>query len=263
MVYVEDCLVLEIKVLKIVKRVLATSDLFAFNLRNRDKWIAKQAATLPAGSKVLDVGAGSAPYRALFAHCYYKTQDFSQLRDDQLRYGGYAPIDFISDARCIPVPDGSFDAVVCTEVLEHVPEPIAVVREFGRIVGPGGRLILTAPLGSGIHQEPYHFYGGYTPFWYEQFLSDAGFEAIVVVPNEGTFRHTAQETIRFVRMSIPFRFDAPWYISLAWLPLWLPLAPILAVAVPLAAKFLDRFDMERRHTVGYHVTATRKDGDRR
>ena len=242
-----------------LRRIFSSSDLFAFNLRNRDRWIAEQAALLPEGSKVLDVGAGSAPYRSLFVHCNYKTQDFSQLRDDQLRYGGYAPIDFVSDAKNIPVPDASFDAVICTEVLEHVPEPIAVVREFGRIVAPGGRLILTAPLGSGIHQEPYHFYGGYTPFWYERFLSEAGFKAITVTPNDGTFRHIAQETIRFVRMSMPFSFAAPWYVSLMWLPFWLLFAPVLAIGVPVAAKFLDRFDSERRFTVGYHITAIRKD----
>ena len=213
-----------------LRRIFSSSDLFAFNLRNRDRWIAEQAALLPEGSKVLDVGAGSAPYRSLFVHCNYKTQDFSQLRDDQLRYGGYAPIDFVSDAKNIPVPDASFDAVICTEVL-----------------------------GSGIHQEPYHFYGGYTPFWYERFLSEAGFKAITVTPNDGTFRHIAQETIRFVRMSMPFSFAAPWYVSLMWLPFWLLFAPVLAIGVPVAAKFLDRFDSERRFTVGYHITAIRKD----
>ncbi|TXH83148.1 MAG: class I SAM-dependent methyltransferase [Rhizobium sp.] len=246
-----------------LKHSLATSDLLAFNLRNRDRWIAEQAAIIPAGSKVLDVGAGSAPYRALFAHCDYKTQDFSQLREDQLRNGGYAPIDFVCDAQSIPVPDGSFDAIICTEVLEHVPEPIAVVREFGRIVAPGGRLILTAPLGSGIHQEPYHFYGGYTPFWYERFLNEAGFEAITIVANEGTFRHISQEAIRFVQMSVPFHFNASWRVSLMWLPFWLLLAPVLAVGVPVAAKFLNRFDKERRFTVGYHVTGRRKVGSGR
>ena len=242
-----------------LRQLLSSSDLLAFNVLNRDRWIAQQAAQIPAGAKVLDVGAGSAPYRSLFAHCDYKTQDFLQLKDEQLRFGAYAPIDFVSDARSIPVPDGSFDAVICTEVLEHVPEPIAVVREIGRIVAPGGRLILTAPLGSGIHQEPYHFYGGYTPYWYERFLSDAGFEKIAVEPNEGTFRHIAQETIRFARMSIPFRLKAPWYFSLLWLPFWLALAPVLAIGVPLAAKFLEPLDAERRHTVGYHVSAVRKD----
>jgi SAM-dependent methyltransferase len=244
--------------LSAAKRFLASSDLLAFNLRSRDSWIAAQAASVAAGSRVLDVGAGSAPYRALFSHCDYRTQDFAQLKDDQLRYGGYAPIDVVSEAHAIPVSDASFDAIICTEVLEHVPEPIAVVREFGRIVAPGGRLILTAPLGSGIHQEPYHYYGGYTPFWYRRFLEEAGFSSITVTANAGTLRHIAQETIRFARMTRPFRFAAPWYGQLAWLPFWLILAPILALGVPLAAKLLDRFDREQRFTVGYHVTAIRK-----
>jgi SAM-dependent methyltransferase len=230
----------------------------AFNLRNRDRWIAEEAAKLPAGSKVLDIGAGSAPYRALFSHCDYKTQDFAQLRDDQLRDGGYARIDIVSEASTIPVPDASFDAVICTEVLEHVPEPIAVVREFGRVTTPGGRLILTAPLGSGIHQEPYHFYGGYTPYWYRRFLREAGFDSIVIIANAGTLRHVAQETIRFVDITRPFGLKAPWYVQLLWLPFWLLLAPILAIAVPLAAKLLDGFDKEQRFTVGYHVTAVRR-----
>jgi ubiquinone/menaquinone biosynthesis C-methylase UbiE len=241
-----------------LRRLFATSDLLSFNLRNRDRWIAEQAARVPAGSRVLDVGAGSAPYRALFAHCDYKTQDFAQLRDDQLRYGGYTAIDIVSGADAIPVPDASFDVVVCTEVLEHVPEPIVVVREFGRIVAPGGRLILTAPLGSGIHQEPYHYYGGYTSYWYRRFLQEAGFDSIAVAANAGTLRHVAQETIRFVRMTRPFGFAAPWYVQLLWLPFWVILAPVLALGVPVAAELLDRFDLEQRFTVGYHVTAVRQ-----
>jgi hypothetical protein len=51
------------------------SDFFAFNLRNRDLWVAAQAAKAPCGARVLDIGAGSAPYRALFSHCDYRTQD--------------------------------------------------------------------------------------------------------------------------------------------------------------------------------------------
>jgi SAM-dependent methyltransferase len=206
---------------------------------------------------VLDVGAGSAPYRSLFAGCEYKTQDFVQLKHEQLRSGGYAQIDFISGADEIPVADGSFEVILCTEVLEHVSEPIAVVREFGRILAPGGRLILTAPLGSGIHQEPYHFYGGYTPYWYRRFLTDAGFGSIEIAANAGSFRHVAQETIRFVQMTRPFSLSAPWYVQLLWTPFWLAFAPILAIGVPLAAWLLDRFDQEQRFTVGYHVTAIR------
>ena len=239
------------------RRLFATSDLLAYNVLNRDKWVAAQASAVPRGTRVLDVGAGSAPYRSLFDGCDYKTQDFSQLRPEQLRFGSYTPIDLVSEADDIPVPDGSFEVIICTEVLEHVPEPIRVLREFGRILAPGGRLILTAPLGSGIHQEPYHFYGGYTPYWYRRFLTEAGFQSIEIAANAGTLRHVAQETIRFVQMTRPFGFAASWYVQLLWAPCWLILAPILALGVPLAARFLDRFDREQRFTVGYHVTAVR------
>lgn len=66
-------------------RKAAHSDFFAFNLRNRDRWIAEQAAKISSGKIVLDVGAGSAPYRGLFSQGVYKTQDFAALRPEQLR----------------------------------------------------------------------------------------------------------------------------------------------------------------------------------
>jgi SAM-dependent methyltransferase len=243
--------------LSMLRRTLAGSDLFAYNLVRRDRWMARQAAQLAPGSKVLDVGAGSCPYRELLKHCEYRAQDFSGLSHEQLRHGTYGAIDYVCDAINIPVPDASFDAVVCTEVLEHHPEPIRVVRELGRLLRPGGKLILTAPLGSGIHQEPYHYYGGYTPYWYQRFLPEAGFEQISIEANEGSLRAFAQESIRFLRTTIPFRLRAPWWGQLAWSPIWLLLAPFLGLVIPLATKLLDRFDTEKRFTVGYHVTAVR------
>jgi len=155
----------------------------------------------------------------------------------------------------MPVETGTFDAVLCTEVIEHVPEPIRLVYEFARILCPGGKLMLTAPLGSGIHQEPYHYYGGYTPFWYEKFLAEAGFHDILVEANEGSLRFFSQEAIRFVQTTRPFRLGMPFLAELLWAPLWLSIAPVLGLAVPLLCTYLDRFDKEKRFTVGYHVTA--------
>jgi SAM-dependent methyltransferase len=236
---------------------LAQSEVFAFNIVRRDRWIAAQASQLPVQTKVLDVGAGSCPYRALFAHCDYRTQDLVPLRGDQLRHGGYGQIDYVCDLASIPVPDASFGAVLCTEVLEHHPEPIMVVKELARILHPGGKLILTAPLGSGIHQEPYHYYGGYTPWWYERFLTAAGFDKICIEPNEGSFRFFAQEALRFLMTTNPFKMDGSLAMRLFWFPVWALFLPLLGVIIPILCKFLDRFDREQRFTVGYHVTARR------
>lgn len=239
-------------------RSITRSDFFAFNFRNRDHWVAAQAARTPAGVRVLDVGAGSAPYRALFSHCDYRTHDFAALNADQLRDGGYGQIDIISDAKRIPVANESFDVVLCTEVLEHHPEPIGVICEFARILRNGGVILLTAPLGSGIHQEPYHYYGGYTPYWYQRFLSEVGFADITIEANAGSFRHYAQESVRFMLMTRPFSLGMPFLCTCIWLPFWAMLLPVLAGIVPLAAKLLDRYDKEQRFTVGYHVCAHKR-----
>src|SRR5690242_7099149 len=96
---------------QLVRKVGLTRFL-AFNTTFRDLWVAHQAATLSAGAKVLDLGAGSCPYRPLFTHCEYHAQDFTGLQGAQLRHGGYGQIDYVCDATAIPVPDGSFDAVL-------------------------------------------------------------------------------------------------------------------------------------------------------
>src|SRR4051794_8370732 len=81
-----------------VRRALGKSELLSFNVVRRDRWIAEQAARLPPGTRVLDVGAGSCPYRHLFAHCKYAAQDLAPLHHDQLRFGAYGSIDYRCDA---------------------------------------------------------------------------------------------------------------------------------------------------------------------
>ncbi len=238
-------------------RFFSNSRLFAFNALTRDEWVKAQATALPEGALVLDVGAGSCPYRKFFVHCQYKTQDFARLQPDQLRYGDYGQIDYVCDASSIPVEANTFDAVLCTEVLEHVPEPVKVLHELGRILKPGGRLILTAPLGSGLHQEPHHYYGGYTPYWYQRFLPETGFRDVRMKANGGFFLFFSQEAIRFMRLSAPKRMPEKIWARILWTPFWLLLLPILGLLIPLICSILDRYDLSPRFTVGYHVTAVK------
>lgn len=231
--------------------------MFSFNLCERDRWVARQAAQVPAGSRVLDVGAGTCPYRDLFSHCEYKPHDFRQLQPGQQRaHKGYGDIDYVSDILNIPVSSGSFDVLLCTEVLEHVPEPILSIHQFARILRPGGKLLLTAPLGSGLHQEPYHFYGGFTPYWYSKFLAEAGFEDVNIQPNGGFFKHYGQESLRFAMLLAPWKHELH-SMRLLWTPFWLLSFIWLAVLCPIVCHILDRFDEHKGFTIGYHVSAVR------
>ncbi len=94
-----------------------------------DIWVAEQAAQIPAGSKVLDVGAGSAPYRPLFAHCTCATHDFAQLKNAQLRHGDYARIDV--GFRCEGCACAGWQLRrrdLAPRCWSTFPKPIAVVR---------------------------------------------------------------------------------------------------------------------------------------
>ncbi len=173
------------------------SEIHGFNQLYRDYWVQKKAKTIPKGARVLDVGAGTCPYRSYFVHCDYKTHDFKKYTGEKL--GGtteYGAIDFESDITNIPVPDNYFDVILCTEVLEHVPEPIKAIGEIVRILKPDGHLLLTAPLGSGLHQLPYHYYGGFTPEWYKFIANKFNLQIIEIVPNGGFFKLLSQECAR-------------------------------------------------------------------
>src|SRR6267142_870859 len=223
-----------------------------FNQHNRRLWVESIARDLPSRCRVLDVGAGAGQYRGLFSQCEYLAHDFAQ---EPSTIGLYTPLDYISDIEAIPVPNASFDVVLCTEVLEHVPEPIKAVNEMSRILRSGGRLYLSAPLGSWLHQEPYHYYGGYTPHWYRRFLPSVGLEVEHIEANGGFFRLFGQEARRFSALIDPRRTAHTTWRWPGLVALWLLTLPFLRVLFPLLGAVLDRRGLEQVCTAGYHVTA--------
>jgi SAM-dependent methyltransferase len=142
-------------------------------------------ATAP-GASVLDLGAGNAPYRELFAHTRYATNDWTQSV-----HSGADEVDIVGSADSLPVADSSFDLVLCTQVLEHTPEPAAVLAECFRVLAPGGRIALSVPLLWELHELP-HDYFRYTAPGLRHLLTKAGFSEPQVEPRSDGFTAIAQ-----------------------------------------------------------------------
>lgn len=171
------------------------------NVEKRETWLEKTLAKIPAKSKILDAGAGELQYKKFCDHLEYTSQDLGKY-DGQGTEGKHTKkwdtsgLDIVSDIIKIPVPDNSFDAIMCIEVFEHISEPAKAVAEFRRILKPGGRLILTAPVCSLTHFAPYYFATGYSKYWYEHVLKENSFTVDELIHNGNYFEYLAQEIRR-------------------------------------------------------------------
>lgn len=167
----------------------------------RVKWIGETLKKIPEGLTILDAGAGESQFKKFCSHLKYIAQDFGEYQGDGevgLQTGTWdnSKLDIVSDILSIPLPDHSVDAIMCTEVLEHIPDPLGAIKEFSRLVKPGGYLLITAPFASLTHFAPYHFASGLSRFFYEKHLPDNDFEITDLQLNGNFFEYVAQENRR-------------------------------------------------------------------
>lgn len=146
----------------------------------------ERARAIPQDARVLDVGAGDAPYAELFAHTDYVTLDWDRSPHEGARTAAVS-----ASADAIPLPDASFDVVVLTQVLEHVRRPAAVLAEIARVLCPGGTLLATVPFAWELHEEP-HDYWRFTSYALAALLEEAGLDAIAVEPRSDSLSALAQ-----------------------------------------------------------------------
>src|SRR6266480_1773143 len=221
----------------------------------RVAWLEQALKKIPAGGRILDAGAGEQQFRSLCTHLNYVSQDFAQY-DGQgdgrgLQMGTWHPdkLDIVCDIVSIPEPESSFDAIMCIEVFEHLPKPLLALKEFSRLLRPGGHLILTAPFCSITHFAPYYFYTGFSRYFFERHLPEFGFEMEEISTNGNFYEYLAQEMRRI--SDINRRYSSarlrPWELLARW--------------VMLAA--LRRFSSQEKGSdellcFGYHVRAVRR-----
>jgi ubiquinone/menaquinone biosynthesis C-methylase UbiE len=171
------------------------------NVTQREEWLQKTLSNIPAGLKILDAGAGELQYKRLCKHLQYVSQDFAQYDGKGDGHGlqtqsfDNSKIDIVSDITAIPVADSSFDAVMCIEVFEHIPNPNKAFEELNRVLKKGGYLIITAPFASVTHFAPYHFATGFNKYFY-QHLTKENYDIIDLVANGNFYQFLAQELTR-------------------------------------------------------------------
>ena len=168
-----------------VKRILQfNKDRFYAERFAIRKFIEFASSQVEPSDVILDAGSGDKqPYKGFFSHAKYESTDIEQSPDNDHT--------FLCSLDSIPRPDNTYNAIVCTQVLEHVEFPHRVINEFYRILEGGGKLFLSAPQGARAHGQPYHFFN-FTEYGLASMFRHAGFDIEFIRPNGGYFWNLAK-----------------------------------------------------------------------
>jgi len=139
------------------------------------EWLRSEGSTV-AGKRVLDVGCGSKPYQPFFATAAsYIGVDVQEN----------ALADLHGAIEALPVEDSSFDVVLCTQVLEHVDDPAAAVRELHRVTAPGGRVLASTHGVMVYHPNPVDLWR-WTHTGLERLFCTQEWSRVTVTPGAGS-----------------------------------------------------------------------------
>jgi SAM-dependent methyltransferase len=144
------------------------------------RWLreeARLASQRDRKPRLLDVGSGAKPYEPFF-------------REAVAEYVGVdvanPAADLEGTVESIPVPDGSFELVLCTQTLEHVGDPPRAIRELRRVVAPGGRVLVSTHGVQVYHPNPDDLWR-WTHAGLERLFRENGeWSAVTVTPASGT-----------------------------------------------------------------------------
>ena len=140
--------------------------------------------------RLIDIGCGTKRYAPVLAGIVTEHVGVDHAASPV----GSAGPDIIASAYEIPVPDGSFDSALMTEVLEHLEDPVAALRECRRVLRPGGRVLITVPFIWHLHEEPRDFFR-YSGYGLEAIAAQADLEVLETAPLGGYWITVGQLTV--------------------------------------------------------------------
>lgn len=124
-------------------------------IMRRGHEILDKMATYDRSSSIIEVGAGSGMHLSYvkrpFGRYVLTDGDENMLSQARARHAGRANVEIRKEnAANLSVPAASFDRLIATHVLEHMPEPHRVLREWNRVVKPGGTISIVLPSDPGL-----------------------------------------------------------------------------------------------------------------
>jgi ubiquinone/menaquinone biosynthesis C-methylase UbiE len=174
---------------------------------------------------ILDIGCGQSPYKFLLNSSQTKYFGIDIIEATSFGYNNPDVTSF--DGKNIPFENDKFDAIICTEVLEHVQEFQYLIDEIYRTAKSNADIIVTIPWSARYHYIPYDYFR-YTPSSLQTMFIK--FSSVNIKPRGTDFAVIASKIIvLFFRGLFP---DKAWkYI---FLPLLLVFSPILIMAIIVA-----------------------------
>jgi SAM-dependent methyltransferase len=147
-----------------------------------------------AKGRLLDLGCGEVPLYAAYRDLVGDVVcvDWSRSVHDVSHLDQEADL-----TRPLPFSSASFDTIILSDVLEHIPVPDLLWQEMARLLAPGGRLIMNVPFYYSIHEEPHDYYR-YTEYALRRFVAGSGLDLVALEPIGGAPEVLADLTAKAV-----------------------------------------------------------------
>ncbi|MBM4264236.1 MAG: class I SAM-dependent methyltransferase [Deltaproteobacteria bacterium] len=171
-----------------------------------DHFLLQVAAEVKPGAIVLDAGAGNCKHKNFSPHARYLAFDMKPVKKR-----AYGDVDLAANLYHLPFRSNSIPAAINVDVIEHLREPLAALKEFARVLEPGGKLFLIAPQGWQEHGMPNDYFR-FTSSGIRYLSEQAGLEPVSIAPMGGFFWYLGHRVSLSYRYLFPNKRRALWKI---------------------------------------------------